>query len=147
MAKTDDVGTFTCDGVSFRYPENWTLEREDTENGWTVLLQSPGTAFLMVTLDREDPDPDQMTDTALQAMRDDYPQLEAEQIVENIAGRPAMGHDLRFFKFDLLNHCWTRSFATAGGTILLLGQSTDHEGPILPQVLQAILVSLVVEEP
>ena len=39
------VETFEDDGIRFRYPENWRLEREDTDTGWTVVVQSPETAF------------------------------------------------------------------------------------------------------
>jgi hypothetical protein len=44
--------TFEESGVRFQYPDNWKLEREDNEEGWTVLVQSPDTAFLMVCLAR-----------------------------------------------------------------------------------------------
>ena len=37
---------FNENGLSFRYPANWTLEREDSEQGWTVSVQSPDTAFI-----------------------------------------------------------------------------------------------------
>ena len=45
-----DVAEFSRDGITFKYPGNWTLERADTDDGWTVSVQSPGTAFWMLTL-------------------------------------------------------------------------------------------------
>ena len=56
---------FSESGVSFRYPENWALEREASGAAWTVTLQSKETAFLVVTLDPTMPTPDEMAKTAL----------------------------------------------------------------------------------
>jgi hypothetical protein len=137
---------FDDGGIRFRYPENWSLEREDSEEGWTVSLQSPGTAFLMLCLRSDMPPPDQMTETALDALRADYPDLEADDCVESLAGQPAVGHDIRFFSLDLTNTCWTRSFYTAQGTVLLLCQTSDLELETTEPVLRAICASLEVEE-
>jgi hypothetical protein len=137
---------FDDGGIRFRYPENWSLEREDSEEGWTVSLQSPGTAFLMLCLRSDMPPPDQMTATALDALRADYPDLEADDRVESLAGQPAVGHDIRFFSLDLTNTCWTRSFYTAQGTVLLLCQTSDLELETTEPVLRAICASLEVEE-
>jgi hypothetical protein len=110
---------FDHDGVRFQYPDNWSLTQEDNPSGWTAALQSPGTAFLLFTLDRDTPEAELMVETALEAMRAEYPDLEVDPIVTNVAGQPTCGHDMRFFSLDLTNTCCTRSFYAAGGTILL----------------------------
>ena len=115
-------------GIRFQYPENWRLEREDNDSGWTVSLQSPDTAFLMVCL------------------REEYPDLEAEDCVDSLAGQPAVGHDIRFFSFDLTNTCWTRSIYGDTGTLLVLCQANDLELEQHEPVLRAICASLKVEE-
>src|SRR5579871_6600073 len=69
---------FEEDGVSFDYPESWRLEREDADDGWTVAVQSPGTAFLTVTLDARTPTTEDVAETVLETLRSDYPNLEAE---------------------------------------------------------------------
>src|SRR4051812_4488464 len=114
-------------GISFRYPENWRLEREEGEGGWTVLLQSPGTAFLTLTCDESMPTLEDMAEAALVALREDYPSLEADECVEKFAGQMAVGHDIRFISLDLTNTCWTRAFFSDAGTLLVLCQSTDIE--------------------
>src|SRR5262245_14296519 len=45
-------GEFSEDGVAFTVPEGWKVQREETEEGWVVTLQSPGTAFAMFSMDR-----------------------------------------------------------------------------------------------
>ncbi|TMQ33765.1 MAG: hypothetical protein E6K70_11330 [Planctomycetota bacterium] len=139
------VAQFEEAGVRFKYPENWRLEREENESGWTVSVHSPETAFLMLCLREDMPRTDEMAETALEALREEYPDLEAEDCVDSLAGQPAIGHDIRFFSFDLTNTCWTRSFYSTQGTVLLLCQFNDLETDRNEPVLRAICASLEVE--
>src|SRR5262245_54278266 len=102
------VKQFEREGIRFQYPDNWQLESEETDGGWNVSVQSPATAFLVMSFHPDEDDPARLADKTLEAMRDDYPQLEADTAVETLAGQPAIGHDIDFFAFDLTNSCWTR---------------------------------------
>jgi hypothetical protein len=139
-------GSFRKDGIRFQYPENWQLTREDAENGWTVSVNSRETAFFMLTFDAQMPDVDQVADTVLEALRADYPELEADDAVESVAGQPAIGHNIRFFSFDLTNTCYTRSLYTDSGTVLLMWQANDLELESVEPVFKAILGSLKIDE-
>jgi hypothetical protein len=133
-------------GIRFRYPENWRLEREENDAGWTVSVQSPDTAFMLISLREDMPSTDRMAATALEALREDYPDLEADDCVDSVAGQPAVGHDIRFFSFDLTNTCWTRSFYSSGGTVLVLCQSNDLELEKNEPILRAMCASLEVDD-
>lgn len=139
------VAQFDEAGIHFKYPENWRLDREETEAGWTWLLQSPETAFLLLSLREDLPKPEDLAKTALAVLREDYPGLEADDCVTTLAGRPAVGHDIRFFSLDLTNTCWTRSFLSPGGTVLVMCQINDLEWERSGLVLQAICASLRVD--
>ena len=140
------VGTFEDEGIRFRYPENWRLEREDNDTGWTVVVQSPDTAFAMISLNDEWLSVESMAETALTAMREDYPDLEADSCVDSLAGRPAVGYDIRFFSFDLTNTCWIRSFYSSRGTMVVMCQVNDLELETNEPVLRAICASLEVDD-
>src|SRR5947209_218641 len=112
--------TFQADGIRFQYPDNWRLSREDTDSGWTAFVQSPETAFFLVTYDRAVSDVGAMAETALQALREEYPDLEADDALESLAGQPAFGHNIRFFSLDLTNSCSTRCFDCGTGTCLVM---------------------------
>ena len=133
---------FEHDGISFRYPATWQLEQEPNDNGWTVSLQSPGTAFVFLSCDESMPTAEDVAETALAALKEEYPDLEAEPRVEKLAGQMAVGHDVQFFHFDLTNTCWTRSFYSGAGTVLLLCQVSDIEEETYGPVLRAIGASL-----
>ena len=137
---------FQEDGIAFQYPENWRLDRESTDEGWTVLVQSPDTAFLVVSFDPNLPTTEEMAETALEALREDYPELESEPHVDTLAGQMAVGHDVRFFSFDLTNTCWIRSFYGDAGTVLVMCQSNDLELEQNEPIIRAICASMRVEE-
>jgi hypothetical protein len=140
------MAQFDNGGIRFQYPENWRLEREDNADGWTVSVQSPQTAFMVLTVDAELPTTDAMLAAALEAMKADYPDLEAEDCVDAVAGLPAVGHNIRFISLDLTNTCWTRSFYSPAGTVLILCQCNDLENELHEQVLRAMCASLQVDD-
>jgi hypothetical protein len=137
---------YQADGVSLRYPDNWQLDREESEDGWTLLLQSPGTAFLTLTCDRSGATVEEIAAAALDALQADYPALEAQPQVDSLAGQMAVGHDIQFFSLDLTNTCWTRSFYGADGVLLMLCQTNDLELEQYEPVLRAICASLTLAE-
>jgi hypothetical protein len=137
---------FDDGGIRFRYPENWRLERENNESGWTVSVQSPDTAFLVVTVDEDMPSTEQMAQTALEALRTEYPDLEADECMDTLAGQPAIGHDIHFISLDLTNTGWTRSFYSGRGTVLVMWEANDWELEANEPVLRAICASLEVDD-
>lgn len=137
---------FDQDGIKLLYPENWELQREESDSGWTISLQSPGTAFLVVSFDADLPEMELMAQAALEALKGEYEQLEADDCVETIAGQPAVGFDVRFFSLDLTNTCWIRSFYSGQGTVLVMWQINDLELATVEPVLRAICASIKVAE-
>jgi hypothetical protein len=140
------ISEFAEGGIRFSYPDNWRLEREENDTGWTVSVQSPDTAFLTISLRQDMPGVERLAEAALAALREEYPDLEADDCAEPLAGQPAVGHDIRFFSLDLTNTCWTRCFYTSQGTMLVLCQTNDLELDTNEPVLRAICASLKMDE-
>ncbi len=140
------AAVFEGGGIRFFYPENWTLEEGPTEEGWSVTLQSPRTAFMLVNIYPDRPAVQKVLDTTLGALREDYPDLEAVDTTEKIARHRAQGLDVQFFSMDLTNSCWIRSFRTPAKTILILCQANDLELEYAEPVLRAIRASLELAE-
>jgi hypothetical protein len=137
---------YQADGISLDYPDDWKLDREESGDGWTVQLQSAGTAFLTLTCDKSGATAEEIAAAALDALKAEYPTLEVQAKVGNLAGQMAVGHDIQFFSLDLTNTCWTRSIYGAEGVLLLLCQCNDLELEQYEPVLRAICDSLTVEE-
>ena len=140
------IETFERSGVRFQYPTNWRADAEDAGDGWTVALQSPETAFALVSLRPDADTAAQVADEALAALRAEYPELDAEPILDNLAGQPAVGHDIDFLTLDTAIVCWTRCIETAGGPLLVMCQTSEYDRERNEPVLRAICASLRLEE-
>ncbi len=120
---------FDDHGIRFEYPQDWELEVSNEGSMMTVTVQAPGgLAFAVVSLDETRPAPAELADEALEAMRGEYPDLDAAPALETIDGHRAIGHDIEFISLDLVNACAIRCFRTPRRTILILGQWSDLAG-------------------
>lgn len=133
-------------GVAFRYPDDWTLEPEDHDDGWGLSLYSPGTAFVTLRCYRSNLPIEELAETVLATMRQEYKQLDAEARVETIDGQMALGHDLEFLSLDASNLCKVRSIYTDAGTLLFLGQTSEIDPISYEPAINAILASLRFED-
>ena len=128
--------------IRFRYPDGWELVESPSEEGLIVSLQSPGPMFLFLTLYDNEWQPEEVANRALDAMREDYPNLDSCPVSETIADLPTMGHDVNFFCLDLTNTCWIRAFSSSRRTVLIFAQTNDIELEADEQVFQAICDSI-----
>jgi hypothetical protein len=131
------------DGLRFEYPSDWTLEVTDDGPTTTVSVEAPGgLAFALVRTDESRPDPDEVADEALEAMREDYPDLDAVPAVETVHEHRAIGHDVEFFSLDFANAASIRCFRTPRRTVLMLGQWSDLGDERLPELVHSVIRSL-----
>jgi hypothetical protein len=141
------MNTFDRDGISFRYPANWLVEvAESEEGGWNVTMQSPDTAFVMVSLQPEANDPADLSDQTLAAMRAEYKEMDAENVTETVAGRVAIGFDADFLTVDTPTTCRVRCLDTFAGPLLVLCQVSEFDRAQHDPALRAIVASIRDEE-
>jgi hypothetical protein len=136
---------FTRDGLRLMYPEGWKPDVEAAEGGWTLTIQSPGTAFLVMRMDSSLPTCEEVVDATLEALKAEYKDLDARATLETIAGDMAVGHDIEFTSMDVPTECWTRSFYGPAGTVLVMGQVSGLDVEEYGPVLEAIRGSISVE--
>ena len=115
-------------GIHFQYPENWTLETDSTAPGrQTVSVYSPGGGFWTVALAPSDSDPAQLAETALDAIKREYDELDSEAASESIGDVELVGYDVNFYCLDLTNSAQIRAFNSPIGTYMILVQAEDRE--------------------
>jgi hypothetical protein len=136
--------TFDNLGITFQYPDNWQLDEEEMRAGQSaVTVFSPGGAFWSVAMHTTSADPARMAQAALDAMRKEYDDLEAEPVNETIAGHVLIGFDLNFFYLDLTNTARIRSLRAGGTTYTIFYQAEDGEYCEIGLVFAAMTVSLL----
>ena len=141
------LNTFDRDSISFHYPANWSVEMDEdsARGGWTVTVTSPEMAFLTVSLQPDARDPADLADQTLAALKGDYKELDAENVMETIAGLPSIGFDADFLTVDTAITCRVRCLDTLAGPLLLLAQVSEYDREKNEPVLRAIVASLKVE--
>ncbi len=131
-------------GLNFQYPDTWTLdEGEALEGERSVSVYSPGGAFWSVMVHPPAQAPQDLVDTVLAAMKQEYDDLDAEAVEETVAEVELVGCDINFYCLDLTNTAVVRSCRTADSTLLILWQADDRELKEVEAVFRAITLSLL----
>jgi hypothetical protein len=130
-------------GLRFEYPPDWTIEASDEDDVTTLDLQHPdGVAFVLVRIDESRPAPEYVADRALEAMREEYPDLDAAPVMESVGAHIVTGHDAEFYSLDVPNRATIRSFRTPRRTLLVFGQWSELGEDSVPDVVRGLLHSL-----
>ena len=131
-------------GISFLYPDNWTLDDSDALLGrQAVTVYSPGGAFWSVAIHSGSASPAKLAAAAVEALRKEYAWLEAEETQETIVGYDLVGYDLAFYYLDLTNTALIRSLQVAHAAYTIYCQAEDREFEQVKLVFQAMTTSLL----
>jgi hypothetical protein len=139
------AATFENLGISFQYPENWQLDEDEIRAGQSaVTVYSPGGAFWSVALHTASTaGPAKMAEAALDTMRKEYDDLDAEPVRETIAGHDLVGFDLNFFCLDLTNTACIRALRADHTTYTIFFQAEDREYSDISTVFAAMTLTLL----
>jgi hypothetical protein len=136
--------TFNRLGISFQYPDNWTLDDSDALLGHnSVTVYSPGGAFWSVAVHPSSADPAQLAAAIVETMRQEYEGLESEAAQETVADCVLTGWDLAFYCLDLTNTALVRSIQLGQNTYTIFCQADDQEFDRVRAVFQAMTTSLI----
>jgi hypothetical protein len=134
-------------GLSFQYPENWTLDEEEMEElpeeNHSATVYSPGGAFWTVTVHPRHSDPAKLAKAAVKAMKEEYEGVEVEDAREICLDRELVGHDFNFIYLDLINTAQFRGLQNSKATYTIFCQAEDREFAVIQKVFQAMTVSLL----
>jgi hypothetical protein len=131
-------------GISFQYPDNWTLDDTDARLGRrSVTVYSPGGAFWSVTVHPDSSEPARLAAAVVEAMKKEYGWLEAEEARETLAGHDLLGYDLAFYYLDLTNTALVRGLRVAQTTYTIFCQAEDREFERFQMVFRAMTMSLL----
>ena len=139
--------TYDKSGVHFLYPENWALDEQQGADGETLItLTSPGAGLWMLMIAPGRLDPRELSRTAMQTIKQDYTDFEAEPASETIAGTELVGFDINFYCLDLTNTALVRGFRTRAASCVVVCQAEDRDYVSLRAVFRAITTSLLEAE-
>jgi hypothetical protein len=131
-------------GISFQYPENWTLDDSDAILGRrSVTIYSPGGAFWTVAIHPDTAEPAKLTAAVVKALDKEYAGLETDEAQETVLGHELVGYDFAFSYLDLTNTATVRGFKANDAAYTVFCQADDREYDKIHRVFEAMTVSLL----
>ena len=140
------MATFDDWGLSFDYPDDWTLDVQPDAREPSVMLQTPGSGFVMVTVISDRPTPTHVLDTAQTAFEEEYADCEVELPDASLAGVEAEARDIDFTCHDLVTTARMRAAEVGGRTLFLLAQRPDIEADEADEAFAAMEASVTLRE-
>ncbi|MDX1961967.1 MAG: hypothetical protein SFX18_02365 [Pirellulales bacterium] len=133
-------------GVTFQYPDGWTLDSQAIlAGGRELTVYSPGGAFWSLAIHDRQTDPRALVDEFVNTMRAEYQNVDHELLDENAPAPEALACEVNFYCLDLTITAIARVFCGAWANYLVLYQAEDREFAQLADVFDAMTHSFVRE--
>lgn len=135
-------GTYEKFGIKFLYPENWQLAEEASDE-WPkmVTVHSPEGAFLSIYIYEGSVNLPALVREAVDAMRAEYEDLEAEEILQ--PDDADYGFDIDFYCLDLVVTTHIRGALLPGLAVVWQSQAESRDFDKCEIVFKAITTSLL----
>lgn len=138
------TATFEKHGLRFLYPESWRLaEFSEAEGFHEVSLESPEGSIWSVSVFPAEAQPQQLVESCLQALKQQYNDLEASDFEGEYNGFQATGFDADFYCLDFLVTAQTRTLQHNGKTFSFFCQAESRDFEKNRDVFNAITLSLM----
>jgi hypothetical protein len=132
-------------GIRFNYPDDWELEESENEDGASVVLESPVTVTLTVSILPSCPRPVEVIEQILDIFKSEYEEVDVYEPAERTFGEySVMTQELEFVCHELINVVKIIAIRTYQFTILMMSQGYDQDMEEFNQVLENIFQSLEV---
>lgn len=133
---------FDGHGIHFEYPEDWILHEQSSPDEITVTVNSPETSFWSFTLLLDRPDPYRVVETVIDALREDYSDVDVYTNEDRLGDLSAVARDVDFVCHELIGSAFIRAAVIPGGTLLVFYQGADIELEETQSLLERISKSL-----
>lgn len=134
--------TYQSHGVRFRYPSDWELTEQRTDEQLSITVSSPLTAFWTLCLFPDCPAPEDVAQTVLDVFHEEYSEVDDYPSKERVGKRPTVARDIDFVCLDVINLAGVRAFRNPEFTVMVMFQLTAAESEETKPILDKITRSL-----
>lgn len=141
--------TFSHETLRFEHPTEWTVETQEIcdetgqREGVMATVYTPVAGFWSVTR-WDDPTPaEELVDSALAALQEEYPESETESIQIQLCGYPVIGHRVQFWCMDLTNTAEMLCLSQPGMHDLIYWQLEDRDCKPYEEIFSRMTESLI----
>jgi len=131
-------------GVQFQFPENWELQ-DDRSDDWPKLISVHNAtgAFWSLTIYEDVEPPVRVVQQAVDAMREEYEDVEQHPLDLELVDTPLHGVELQFYCLDFLVQSRLMTGIVEHRTFLVTWQAEDRDFDEMEPVFRAITVSFL----
>ena len=129
-------------GISFDYPDGWDIDVGDGDHA-AVTVFTPEGGFWSVSGHAAGGRADELAAAVERQMREEYRDLDAETVTEEIGGHHTDGVDMNFSFLDLTNTAQVRAVTLPERIWLVFCQAEDREWERVAPVFAAMTASFV----
>lgn len=131
--------TFDGLGLSFLYPDSWTVEQQESADG--IALHSTGSSFMMLT--DCGPTLESAFEECQKLMAEEFEEIERSTIQQDISGHRCDGLVQRFVYLDLIVTSTLLRIEKHDRQLLVQIQGEDRELSEQQAVFDAVLTSML----
>ncbi len=129
-------------GVRFEYPEDWILHEQPGQDDVSITVNSLETSFWSLTLLFHRPEPDRVIETALDALRAEYSEVDVYPATDRLGESRTVARDVDFVCHELISTSFLRATRTPRFTMLVIYQGADFELDETQTLLEEVCRSL-----
>ncbi len=141
-AMSEELQVYDSHGVRFSYPANWELAEDNFPNEHRITIDNGSTSFWSLTLYFERPTPEQLVESASEAFREEYDEIDFYEAQACLCRGRTIARDVDFVCLEFVNSAFLRAFETDEFTALVLYQETNQSlrenRPILEQITNSL---------
>ncbi len=114
-------------GVTFEFPDIWELTEDVEDKDVLLTIRADSVSFWALRILSERPRADEVIQACVDAVQDEYEDVEVLESRGMLAALPASCRELGFTCFELLNSVSFTCVRATEMTLLAWWQGTDHE--------------------
>src|SRR5271170_7535985 len=104
-------------GIRFRYPGTWSLSEQEQDRLTSITVDSPETSSWSVSLFFDHPSPEDVLDSAVEAFREEYDEVDVYPVEAKMAKHASVARDVDFVCFELISSAFLRAFRAERFTV------------------------------
>ena len=132
------------ENLFFAFPESWKLEgTEPLSASDSITVVGPEGEFWCIRRESTETATATVLSQAIDAMREEYKEIEIENVQETLEGTPLEGIDIHFFCLDLTGTASIRVWETSDCKWVIFTQAEDGRLERLKPTFKAITTSLL----
>jgi hypothetical protein len=137
------MSTYESHGIEFDFPDDWQLTEAADESHVAISIESPGSAFWMLSIIQGRPSADDVVASALESLQEEHEECDVYDSTNQICMLPTAAFDVDFECAEMINRASIMACETDRVTLFVMHQCPQTEEADFKRDLLSITDSLM----